>query len=143
MPLRREGGQNQQQDKNNQKGTKRGEEIEHCSFCGKDGHNRDGCFMRIGYPEWWPGKTKGDKGRARAACIETGSSPIPGLTNEQYEVFVKHFADSNKASKEETQPAANMAGKLNQDRDWVVDSGATEHITYKTDLLENKRKFSC
>ena len=29
---------------------------EHCDFCGKDGHNRDGCFKRIGYPEWWPGK---------------------------------------------------------------------------------------
>ena len=28
MPLRREGGQNQQRDKNNQKGTKRGEEID-------------------------------------------------------------------------------------------------------------------
>lgn len=36
-----------------------------------------------------------------------------------------------------------MVGKLNQDGDWVVASRATEHITYRTDLLENKRKVSC
>ncbi|XP_076950546.1 chorismate mutase 1, chloroplastic-like [Bidens hawaiensis] len=33
-----------------------------------------------------------------------------------------------------------MAGMLQENEDWVVDSGATEHMTYRTDLLENKRK---
>nr|KAJ0191665.1 hypothetical protein LSAT_V11C800396200 [Lactuca sativa] len=32
--------------------------VERCGFCGKDGHHRDGCFKRIGYPKWLPGKGK-------------------------------------------------------------------------------------
>ncbi|KAD3336234.1 hypothetical protein E3N88_31753 [Mikania micrantha] len=38
----------------------------HCDFCGRDGHTRDGCFKRIGYPEWWPGKNKREKGKPKA-----------------------------------------------------------------------------
>ena len=33
-----------------------------------------------------------------------------------------------------------MAGMVKIDDSWVVDSGATEHITYKQDLLENKTR---
>ncbi|GJS88300.1 putative RNA-directed DNA polymerase [Tanacetum coccineum] len=40
-----------------------------CTNCGKDGHNRDGCFELIGYPDWWPGKGKQDKA-ARALKFE-------------------------------------------------------------------------
>ena len=46
------------------------DKVEHCDFCGKDGHTRDGCFKRIGYPEWWPGKGKPEKGKAKAAFVE-------------------------------------------------------------------------
>ncbi|XP_023760471.1 uncharacterized protein LOC111908914 [Lactuca sativa] len=35
-----------------------GEEVEHCNHCGKNGHNTDRCFKRIGYPDWWPNKAK-------------------------------------------------------------------------------------
>ncbi|KAL7612214.1 hypothetical protein Lser_V15G08495 [Lactuca serriola] len=42
----------------NQHGNKAVEKItkqgEHYSFCDKDGHTCDGCFKRIGYPDWWP-----------------------------------------------------------------------------------------
>ncbi|XP_076937080.1 uncharacterized protein LOC143604510, partial [Bidens hawaiensis] len=31
-----------------------GEQVEHCTLCGRDGHKKDECFKRIGYPEWWP-----------------------------------------------------------------------------------------
>ncbi|KAF5788667.1 hypothetical protein HanXRQr2_Chr09g0361781 [Helianthus annuus] len=33
---------------------------------------------------------------------------------------------------------ANLADKGEGDDDWVVDSGATEHITFDLDFLENK-----
>ncbi|KAM0029215.1 putative RNA-directed DNA polymerase [Helianthus debilis subsp. tardiflorus] len=71
----------------------------HCDFCGRDGHTRDGCFKRIGYPEWWPGKNKREKSRPRAACIEVEDSPVTGLTKEQYEQFLKHFAPEDKPVK--------------------------------------------
>ncbi|KAM0024146.1 putative transcription factor interactor and regulator CCHC(Zn) family [Helianthus debilis subsp. tardiflorus] len=47
------------------------EKVEHCFFCGKDGHNRDGCFKRIRYPEWWPGKGKTEKEKAMVGCVDT------------------------------------------------------------------------
>ncbi|XP_023738657.1 uncharacterized protein LOC111886631 [Lactuca sativa] len=65
------------------------DKAEKCTFCGKDGHNKDGCFKKIGYPDWWPGKK--DKPKPKATCVGTGPSPIPGITNEQYDLFVKHF----------------------------------------------------
>ncbi|KAJ0838105.1 putative RNA-directed DNA polymerase [Helianthus annuus] len=35
-----------------------------------------------------------------------------------------------------------MTGKSHEEGDWVVDSGATEHMTYRNDLLKNKKKVA-
>ncbi|KAI3758975.1 hypothetical protein L6452_06548 [Arctium lappa] len=88
------------------------ERIEHCTECNRDGHKREGCFKLIGYPEWWPGK-KGEKAKGKAACVETETSPIPGLTNENYQLFLKHF--SGAGNSEGTKPVANMAHKENEE----------------------------
>ncbi|KAI3692240.1 hypothetical protein L6452_32053 [Arctium lappa] len=82
---------------------------EHCTHCGKDGHNRDGCFKRIGYHEWWPGKERKDNKKPKAACVETAPSLIPGITEEQYQLFLKHFSAGAELGKHETPPIANMA----------------------------------
>ena len=37
------------------------QESEHCTFCGKNGHNKEGCFKKIGYPVLWPMKGKKEK----------------------------------------------------------------------------------
>ncbi|XP_076914078.1 uncharacterized protein LOC143572951 [Bidens hawaiensis] len=57
LPNRREGNSSREapkRDKATMKETKRNDLVDHCTFCGKDGHNKEGCFKRIGYPEWWP-----------------------------------------------------------------------------------------
>ncbi|KAI3722511.1 hypothetical protein L2E82_33550 [Cichorium intybus] len=138
MSTKRDGNSGQQRNKPNQNPVKQEAEKQHCTFCDKSGHNRDGCFKRIGYPEWWPGKGKTDKDKPRAACID--ASPIPGLTENQYKAFLKHFGEENKHENEETIPVANMTGRSSDDDDWVVDSGATEHTTYRADILTNKTK---
>nr|GFC26348.1 Gag-pre-integrase domain, Gag-polypeptide of LTR copia-type [Tanacetum cinerariifolium] len=56
----------------------------------KTDHKREGCFKLVGYPDWWPGK-KDDKAKPKAAYVETGTSPIPGLNEGQYQEFVKFF----------------------------------------------------
>nr|GFA09630.1 hypothetical protein [Tanacetum cinerariifolium] len=95
------------------------------------------CFKLVGYPDWWPGK-KDDKAKPKAAYVETGTSPIPGLNEGQYQEFVNFFSRSSNNIKEK--PEANMAG--NKDDVWVVDSGCTEYITHKSNLLENKKGTS-
>ncbi|XP_076910059.1 uncharacterized protein LOC143567550 [Bidens hawaiensis] len=67
------------------------DKVDHCDFYGKYGHKRDGCFKLVGYPEWWPGKSKTEKTKPKAACVE--ESPLPGLTNEQYQQFLSMFGN--------------------------------------------------
>ena len=96
------------------------DKTEQCIECGRDGHDRSGCFKIIGYPEWWPGKGKGDKPRPKAAMVETKPCPIPGMTEEQYAMFLKLFGENR-----EEPVIANMAGTISVNDNWVVDSGAT------------------
>ncbi|KAI3507425.1 hypothetical protein L1887_22411 [Cichorium endivia] len=113
-----------------------GEEIDHCNHCGKDGHKREGCFKLIGYPEWWPGKTKVEKVKPKAAHIESELG-LAGLTDAQYQALIKHFNINEQKTEGDQVRKANMAGKHNKTDDWVVDSGSTEHIVHKFESLEN------
>ncbi|KAK1415979.1 hypothetical protein QVD17_31767 [Tagetes erecta] len=119
---RREGNNNQQRYKSNQKEGKRSSptESEQCTHCGKNGHNREGCFERIGYPEWWPGKTKRERGKPKVGCVdgEIGAveGTVGGLTEEQYQTLLKHF--SGETSQGEFVPKANMAGLTLEEVDW-------------------------
>nr|GEU29167.1 hypothetical protein [Tanacetum cinerariifolium] len=69
---------------------KENKQNDECTFCKKRGHKREGCFKLVGNPDWWPGK-KDDKAKPKAAYVETGTSPIPGLNEGQYQEFVKFF----------------------------------------------------
>nr|KAJ0215676.1 hypothetical protein LSAT_V11C300142910 [Lactuca sativa] len=140
VPKRENLSSNQQKAKTHSMTPKREEEAQHCTFCDRDGHNRDGCFKLVGYPEWWPGKTKSDKGKPKASCVEGGSSPVPGLTVDQYNAFLKHFEDGVTTGDEGIKRVANMTGNDYDEDDWVVDTGATKHTTYRADILVNKRK---
>ncbi|GKB09683.1 putative RNA-directed DNA polymerase [Tanacetum coccineum] len=114
--------------------------VGNCTNCGKDGHNRDGCFELIGYPDWWPGKGKQDKAKLSAACVEAEKSPIAGLSDFQYQQFLKFFRNKEGANAEESGPKANLAGNIDKEGKWIFDSGTTEHITHNDSLLKNKRK---
>ena len=107
----------------------------HCTFCGRDGHVRDGCFKLVGYPDWWPGKGKKEVIKPKAALAEASTNKIPGLNDEQYEMFLKMFGKIGD-QKTNNAPRANMAGKFNDKGDWILDSGATEYMTYDRESLE-------
>ncbi|GKB71520.1 hypothetical protein Tco_0932932 [Tanacetum coccineum] len=112
------------------------EENKHCTECNKDGHTRESCFKLISYPEWWPGK-KGEKNKGKAAYVKTKTSLIPGLTYEDYQLFLKHF--SGTGNSEGTKNVANMAHKEDEEGEWIFDSGCTEYITYLSGILVNKK----
>ncbi|KAJ8764921.1 hypothetical protein K2173_010386 [Erythroxylum novogranatense] len=87
---------------------------QHCDFCDKDGHVKKGCFKRIGYPEWWPGKGKTEKSKPRAALVESEESPVTGLSKEQYQQFLHLFAEKNPSKQGGAGPMVNMAGRLSE-----------------------------
>ncbi|KAM0021620.1 putative RNA-directed DNA polymerase [Helianthus debilis subsp. tardiflorus] len=121
------------------KETKKGigsEPVDHCDHCGKDGHKKSGCFKIIGYPEWWIGKGK-ETSKPKAAFAANMTSPIPGLTEEQYQQFINFFGSNEQMDKGEGKPTANVAGNISKGGKWFFDSGATEHFTYIKSWLEN------
>lgn len=122
----------------NKIGPKEDKTMGHCDHGGKGGHTRDGCSKRVGYPEWWPGKNKREKARPKAACGETEPTLIANLTKEQYEQLQKHFASENKTGQSEVPSTANMASKFRHNDNWIMDSRCTEHITYRSDVLEER-----
>lgn len=68
--------------------------------------------------------------------------PISGISAEQYAKLVQYFSGQNSEGsqvvKAESLPTVSMAGKLNIMKSWVIDSGATQHITCNRDILENQ-----
>ncbi|XP_076943486.1 uncharacterized protein LOC143613743 [Bidens hawaiensis] len=113
---RRDGSGNRdatKRDKAVVKDPKRSDVVEYCTHCGRDGHNKDGCFKKIGYSEWWPGNKAKQEG-GKAAYVEANSSPIPGLTKEQYETLLKTFAGDNN-QKDDPSRMASFAG--NEERE--------------------------
>ncbi|GKG29683.1 hypothetical protein Tco_0419581, partial [Tanacetum coccineum] len=79
--------------------------------------------------------------KPKAAFIEPRcSSSIPGLTNDQYESFLKHFSDMGSSGKKDNASKAYMTDKGNNDDYWVIDLGSTKHITHDASILENNTK---
>ncbi|XP_024009363.1 uncharacterized protein LOC112084459 [Eutrema salsugineum] len=135
-----------------------------CSVCGKMGHDSTSCFKVIGYPEWWQDKSRGRGGgkgssrdsaapgrvtpRANSTQIPSANSAamgttalitdndrvgLAGLTDEQWSV-VQRIINAGKS-------AANSGGK-NIDNIWILDTGATHHMTGRIDLLTDIRDIS-
>ncbi|KAM2129542.1 hypothetical protein ACFX1R_009206 [Malus domestica] len=125
----------------------------HCTHCDQDYHTIDTCYQLHGYP---PGhrlhKVKPQKGNQRpkkdrgsssanhvsenAATKEELQSVMSGLSDAQFQQILQIM---NGQSREE-QPHANVAktglsnSPLHLHR-WIIDSGATDHITSSPELL--------
>ncbi|KAG6406521.1 hypothetical protein SASPL_134125 [Salvia splendens] len=121
------------------------------THCGKLYHSVEECYEIVGYPKQGErgGRNSGKKedsryklrGANKSAHMAAGSSPLSGITIEQYSKLVEHFSksgDTSQVAREENPTSANMAGKINNLNSWIIDSGATEHITCDSMLLENQ-----
>ncbi|KAI5342103.1 hypothetical protein L3X38_009978 [Prunus dulcis] len=89
-----------------------------CTKCGLDNHTIKGCYEIIGYPEGWVHKgRKKDSTRASFASAqsseETASEPPSGTSGS------KALATSGTSCK----------SSLTCNRSWIIDTGATDHMT--------------
>lgn len=80
---------------------------------------------------------------------DSDTSLVPGLTGDQYQCFLNLFGCCNEGIKTGVKRVANMAHTFsvanttvntNKRDKWIVDSGATEHITHNASVLENRTK---
>ncbi|KAK9050950.1 hypothetical protein SSX86_027575 [Deinandra increscens subsp. villosa] len=93
-------------------------------------------------------RTEQEETKPRPSCDDFDFSPIPGLTGEQYQLL-NLLTCSEKGTKPDSWPIANMAStfpvahttsSIKRRSNWIVDSGATDHITCKASILENHTK---
>ena len=135
------------------------------TVCGKKGHEASSCFRVIGYPEWWPDKTRNQVGGKNSQVTSTGRgrgmnpqaniTQIPaansaamssnvaitdsdrlgllGLTDEQWSVVQKMINSG--------QSTLPFVGKKN-DELWILDTGATHHMTGRIELIEDARDIA-
>ena len=114
-----------------------------CSHCGNPKHTRETCFKIHGYPEWWmelKARKQGTGGVGRAAMVnsnpinpEATLSLVP-IVESQEATAVFPNESGNDTSNDSNALLVSNAGK---NEDWIVDSGATDHMTYcQDDLVE-------
>ncbi|KAJ3708504.1 hypothetical protein LUZ61_012209 [Rhynchospora tenuis] len=138
-----------------------------CSHCSKIGHEKAQCYELIGYPEGWGrggrggrgGRSGGRGGRGRGHAYATavtsagaGASAsgagasnagagasgekeshvsVPGLSDAQVQQIIAIIAKSNAGASNE-----KLNGKI-QELDWILDSGASHHMTGDFACLQN------
>jgi hypothetical protein len=134
-----------------------------CSNCNRSGHEAEGCFQLVGYPEWWGDRPRGESGgrgrgrqrggyasgrgrngnvRANAAHINGETSTamnipnnnaLPGLSNDQWQTLV-NLLNNHKVNEND-----KMTGK---DCEWIIDTGASNHMTGNIKLLQEMREIT-
>lgn len=144
-------------------------EIPECSACGVKGHTREKCWTVVGYPKWHPrsksnyngresGSSSGFQNRnqynrsgkvaanAHASNHQEGSNEI---TVQQLEQLLRNLpisrAKLNSADDEVENNLAGFAGMALSSNDsaknraWVIDLGASDHMTCDGEYVENPR----
>ncbi|KAJ4751619.1 Retroelement pol polyprotein-like [Rhynchospora pubera] len=129
-----------------------------CTHCNKPGHEVSRCFEIIGYPEGWGRggrgtRGRGGKGRGRgrmsahavhapeiqSAVSDTVMQPkIPGLSDVQLQQIMAILQNSNHGASSDA--AEKLQGNLTNTA-WLVDSGASHHMTGNFECLRNVHKI--
>ncbi|KAJ1409194.1 Zinc finger, CCHC-type [Sesbania bispinosa] len=116
-----------------------------CDHCGKVGHVKSKCFELVGYPPNWNTR------RPQRGPNRTGGQPTAHLAqvNESHEKadnaeeIIMGRALCGTYVKRNTEQHETIAGndKTIEDQQWVLDSGASHHMTPLFSLLKGVRNL--
>ncbi|KAK2996779.1 hypothetical protein RJ639_025625 [Escallonia herrerae] len=108
-----------------------------CTHCNQNGHTKNRCYELVGYPEWW------DHNRdPRKRNFKRTSSTAVVETKTEDDVTGQHSALATAAGN--GGKALNMSTLVTNSA-WIVDSSATDHMTFDSrqvsTLKQSSQKF--
>ncbi|XP_070054809.1 uncharacterized protein [Nicotiana tomentosiformis] len=128
-----------------------------CEYCGYKGHLKENCYKIIGYPPDFKSKKKGQfNPRKPHANIANTDEDVSAknqyqqgnyFTEDQYKqllsLLTKSTAGDNTSG---FVGSSNLAGTISllsnaQSYNWIVDSGASHHITFCKNILESIKEI--
>ncbi|KAK9924141.1 hypothetical protein M0R45_032528 [Rubus argutus] len=93
-----------------------------CILCGEKGHSKERCYEVIGYPDWWDFTKKPRKNLDKAVVATTEEEHLDN-------------ASANVAQ-------SGMKGKVTLNNTWIIDTGASDHMTNDPNLVTKLKHSS-
>ncbi|KAK2975037.1 hypothetical protein RJ640_002466 [Escallonia rubra] len=108
-----------------------------CTHCNQNGHTKNRCYELVGYPEWWDHnrdpRKRNSKRTSSTAVVET---KIEDDVTGQHSALAAAAGNGGKA--------LNMSTLVTNNA-WIIDSGATDHMTFDSrqvsTLKQSSQKF--
>jgi hypothetical protein len=108
-----------------------------CTHCNQTGHNKNRCFELVGYPDWWDHNRDPRKRNSKKVFTAVVAETNAGADFiEQTSALVGAAGNSGKV--------LNISSHVSNSA-WIIDSGATDHITFDSrhvlPLKPSSKKF--
>ncbi|WKA08566.1 hypothetical protein VitviT2T_026277 [Vitis vinifera] len=106
-----------------------------CTHCGNSKHTRDTCFKLHGYPDWWNDFQARKKRETFANDDHTGRAVV--VTCDPSLSLIPQVESSHDPSTSGTSGKTLHISTHNNDDDWILNSGATYHMTFYSNDFSN------
>lgn len=137
--------------------------IASCTECGKRGHSKEKCWSLIGYPKWHNKNKSVQSQRSNSArgpvkiahnvqTVNEEDADNVTLTSKQLEQLLKMLPSVGVYAHTRSQDMSDIDSPFSgmvscntvqvHTNEWIVDSGATDHMTYSLSLLTNVKVSS-
>lgn len=98
-----------------------------CSHCGGKKHTEETCFRKHGYPDWWNDyqakKKKDDTRNIGRAALATSEHQLSMLPHQELPIDTLNSSGTG---------CIYYTSSVNQCSGWIIDSEATDHMTFST-----------
>ncbi|XP_026419684.1 uncharacterized protein LOC113315633 [Papaver somniferum] len=106
-----------------------------CTCCGNGKHTVENCFKKNGYPGWWNTRSKTEKGKGKADICSTEMTTSTTATPivDELPSIIDHHVPKELGNI----GLALIVANSNKDHSWILDYGATNHMTFEASILKD------
>lgn len=98
-----------------------------CNHCGESGHSKRRCYEIVGFPDWWDFSKKPRK-KTVGKAMETNVRGVQTSVEEKPAANLTGMSDK-----------ANVYTENSENSPWIIDTGASDHMTRNSSLIQSMR----